>query len=48
LLAVPKVRFKVGMVYTMVIIGRAQGSPPLEAFLIEEQFLGSPSAVVRH
>lgn len=47
LLNVNDVRFEAGKLYTIVVIGRAQGSPRLEAMRIEDQFLGTPAAVVR-
>jgi hypothetical protein len=39
-LVLPNAHLEPGRFYTMVIVGRAAGSPPLEAFIIEDQLTG--------
>jgi len=47
LLSVNKVQFEAGKVYTIVVVGHAQGSPPLETLRIEDRFLGTPSSRIQ-
>jgi hypothetical protein len=47
LLNIDNVQFEAGKVYTIVIAGRASGSPNLEAIRIEDQLVGTPTAAVR-
>jgi hypothetical protein len=39
-LALPNAHLEAGRFYTMVIVGNSGGSPPLEAFIIEDQLSG--------
>ncbi len=41
LLMVPNARFEAGKIYTIIIMGRAKGSPRLEATIVEDQLVGN-------
>jgi hypothetical protein len=43
-LMLPAAHLEAGRFYTMVIVGSTTGTPPLEAFIIEDQLSPSPSA----
>jgi hypothetical protein len=42
-LTIPNARFNAGEIYTIVLLGKAKGVPKLEAMIVEDKLVGSPT-----
>ena len=47
ILTIPNVKFETGKIYTIVIAGRAQGTPKLDAIKIEDRLVGESAPPTR-